>query len=197
MKRFQFKLQAALTLRQREEQAALERYARAILHRQLCAARLAEVEMELSEARRQWLNALADGVPAVRAAQTLAYSHVLEERKRQAEQTLELAEIDLNRSSRAMLQARQQREAVESLQDRQRKRYDRHLLDEERKLLEDLSQRRAPGPSVGVSSSGFRGEGEAPAEPIPAPWIRVRQEPHPTLESHNSRLEAQNSKLHP
>lgn len=149
MKRFHFKLQAVLTLRQRAEQAALEKYARAIEHRQVCAARLAEEEMELSEARRQWLNALADGVPAARAAQMLGFCHLLEERKRQCEQTLNLADVELNRSSQGMLHARQQREVVETLVARQRERYDHRMIEEERKMIDDLINSRLPTPPSG------------------------------------------------
>src|SRR6185436_18232796 len=54
MKKFQFKLQAVLTLRQREEQVALEGYSRALQSRQAAAERLAEIERDLSESRRQW-----------------------------------------------------------------------------------------------------------------------------------------------
>ena len=146
MKRFTFKLQAVLTLRQRAEQAALEKYARAIEHRQVCAANVSEAEMELSEARRHWLNALADGVPAVRAAQMLGHCHLLEERKRQCEQTLNLADMELNRSSHAMLRARQQREAVEMLLARQRDNYDRCVIEEERKMIDDLVNSRPSAP---------------------------------------------------
>jgi flagellar export protein FliJ len=138
MKRFHFKLQAVLTLRQRAEQVTLEKYGRAIQHRQACATALAEAEMELSEARRQWLNALADGLPAVRAAQMQGFCHLLEERKRQYEQTLNLADVELNRASQSMLHARQQREAVETLMARQRERYDRRAVEEERKMIDDL-----------------------------------------------------------
>lgn len=153
MKRFTFKLQAVLTLRQRAEQAALEKYARAIEHRQECAVTLADSEMELSEARRQWLNALADGVAAVRAAQMLGFCHLLEERKRQCEQTLELADIELNRSSQGMLQARQEREAVETLMARQRARYDHLVVEDERKMIDDLINRRPPVPPAGQLAS--------------------------------------------
>jgi len=150
MKRFHFKLQAVLTLRQRAEKVALGKYARAIEHRQACAARLAEMEMELSEARRQWLNALADGVPAVRAAQMLGFCHLVEERKRQGEQTLNLADVELSRSSQAMLHARQQREAVEKLMARRRERYDHHVIEEERKVIDDLINSRLPAlPATG------------------------------------------------
>ena len=146
MKRFTFKLQAVLTLRQRAEQAALEKYARAIEHQQACASSLCEAEMELSEARRHWLNALADGVPAVRAAQMLDYCHLLQGRKRQREQTLSLADVELNRTSHSMLCARQQREAVEMLLARQRAGYDRSVIEEERKMIDDLVNSRPPSP---------------------------------------------------
>ena len=142
MKRFEFKLQAVLTLRQRAEQGALEKFSRAVQARQAAADRLADSEMELSEARRVWLNALADGCPAVHASQLLGYSHLLEERKRQCEQALGLADAELNQSSQKMLFARQQREAVENFLDRQRESYDRQLRDEERKLIDDLVSRR-------------------------------------------------------
>ena len=142
MKRFEFKLQAVLTLRQRAEQGALAQYARAIQHRQAVAARFEEAEMALSEARRQWLNVLADGCPAARAAQVLGYCHLLEERKRQCEQTLNLAEVELNQASQRMLHARQQREAVETFHEGQRERYDRKVREEEQKLMDDLVNRR-------------------------------------------------------
>lgn len=152
MKRFEFKLQAVLTLRQRAEQAALEKYGRAIQHRQAAAVRFKETEMELSEARRQWLNILADGCPAARAAQMLEYCHAVEERKRQCEQTLSLAEVELNQTSQRMLFARQQREAVETFLARQRERYDRKVREEDQKMMDDLVNRRpVPGTSTPVS----------------------------------------------
>lgn len=158
MKRFEFKLQAVLTLRQRAEQTELEKYSRAIQSRQTAAERLAEAEMELSEGRRLWLNALADGCPAVRAAQMLGFCHLLEERKRQGEQALNLADVELNQASQRMLLARQEREAVEKFLSRQRERYDRLLRDEERKLIDDLVNRRMP---ISFSGNGPADGGRA------------------------------------
>jgi len=158
MKRFEFKLQAVLTLRQRSEQAALEKYSRAIQHRQSAADKLMESEMELSEARRQWLHALADGCPAARAAQMLGFCHLLEERKRLCEQTLSLADVELNQASQRMLLARQEREAVETFLARQRQRHDRQLLEEERKWMDDLVNRRPVG---SPGDAGTRGLGAA------------------------------------
>jgi flagellar export protein FliJ len=153
MKRFTFKLEAVLTLRQRAEQTALEKYSHAIQHRQACAVRAAEVEMELSQARRQWLNALADGCPAVRASQMLGYCHLVEERKRQCEQTLALADVELNQASQRMLLARQQREAVEKYLERQRERHEQMVREEERKMIDDLVNRRSPMSMAGRISA--------------------------------------------
>jgi flagellar FliJ protein len=144
MKRFQFKLQALLTLRLRAEQEALEKYARAIQAKQAAADQLADAEAELCEARRRWLNDLTDGCPAVRAAQMLRFCHWKEERKQQVEKALRLAEAELDQTSHLMLHARQQREIVEKYLAHQRERYERELRDEERKTLDDLIQRSSP-----------------------------------------------------
>ena len=141
MKRFEFKLQAVLTLRQRAEQVALEKYGRAIQHRQAAAHQVSEAEMELSESRRQWLHALADGCPAVHASQMLEFSHSLQVRKRYCEQSLLLADVELNQASQKMLQARQAREAVEIYLTRQRELHDCGLLDEERKFNDEWRRR--------------------------------------------------------
>lgn len=144
MKRFQFKLQAVLTLRQREEQSALEAYSRALQRRQLAGECLAEVERDLSESRRQWLNALADGCPAVRAVQLQAFCHSLEACRKQREQEVHQADLGLNQTSHRLLLARQQREAVERYLERQRLEHERQLRIEERKLIDDLVGRRPP-----------------------------------------------------
>jgi flagellar FliJ protein len=140
MKRFQFKLQAVLTLRLRAEQEALANYAHAIQAGRAAREKLAEAETELCDARRCWLNALADGIPAARAAQMRAHSHWLEERKERCEQAVRLAEVELEQASRRMVFARQQREAVEKHLANQREQYDRALAGEERKLIDDLVQ---------------------------------------------------------
>jgi len=185
MKRFEFKLQAVLTLRQRTEQGALAHYARAIQHRQAVAARFEEAEMALSEARRQWLNVLADGCPAARAAQVLGYCHLLEERKRQCEQTLSLADVELNQASQRMLHARQQREAVETFHEGQRERYDRKVREEEQKLLDDLVNRRPVTEGMGLAGRGADGQGrkgaaEARAFLSPPLFPTASQPPFPS-----------------
>ena len=95
MKRPSFPLQAVLTLRLRAEQLTLEHYARAVRARKTAEEAVIAAEQELADARRRWLNAMADGCPAVRAAQMLEWCHFVGKRREQAGQTLRLAAREL------------------------------------------------------------------------------------------------------
>ena len=85
MKRFQFKLQAVLTLRQRAEHEALAHYARMLQAGQAAREKLAESEAQLSEARRRWLHALADGILTLVAVGIAAYSLLRDHESRDKE----------------------------------------------------------------------------------------------------------------
>jgi flagellar export protein FliJ len=148
MKRFEFRLQAVLTLRQRAEQVALEVFSAAIRRRDWAATQLQQHEMQLSETRRQWLNEMADGCSAIRAAQTLAFCHSIEERRAQADRDLQQANADLERACQRMLSARQQREAVENLLRRQREAHDLQARLADQRLIDDLPHRRPFAPSA-------------------------------------------------
>jgi flagellar FliJ protein len=146
MKRFQFKLQAVLTLRQRAEHVALEDYSRAIRNRMTAAERFEESTNELSETRRLWLKSLSDGCPAVHAAQAQRFCHLLEAINRKCEQLLHQADLELNLASQRMLAARQQREAVEKFLERQRRKHQRDVAEEDRRLIEDIVNFRRTAP---------------------------------------------------
>jgi len=144
MKRFEFRLQAVLTLRQRAEQAALEAYAQALQQRESLVEQLRAQALEISETRRRWLTELADGCPAIRAAQVLAYCQSLEDRRHQTERELQGAESRLVAASQRMLSARQDREAVENLFHQQQSAHEATIRREEQKMLDDLVGRRSP-----------------------------------------------------
>ncbi len=150
MKRFEFRLQAVLTLRQRAEQVALEVFGAAIRRREEAAAKLQQHDMQLSETRRQWLNEMADGCPAIRAAQTLAFCHSIDERRVEAEKHLQQADVELAQASQRMLGARQQREAVENLLRRQREAHDLQARLADQRLIDDLAHRRPFISSAGL-----------------------------------------------
>jgi flagellar export protein FliJ len=142
MKRFEFRLQAVLTLRQHAEQVALELFAAAIRRRDWAAIQLQQHEMQLSETRRQWLNEMADGCPAIRAAQTLAFCHSIDEHRVQSDRELQHANAELEKASQRMLSARQQREAVENLLRRQREAHDLQTRLADQRIIDDLAHRR-------------------------------------------------------
>ena len=169
MKRFHFKLHAVLILRQRAEQRALEHLGTAARARQAAAEQVTAAGRELTEARRRWLHEMADGCPALRAAQMLEWCRELEQRQEQAGGILQRAELLLAQASQQMLLARQQREVVEKYQDGQRDLYERELLAEERKLIDDLVQRFGSKGDGGPGGEGERESGNIPAgSPAPA-----------------------------
>ena len=146
MKRPVFPLQAVLTLRLRAEQLALEHYARTVRTQTTAEDAVTAAEQELADARRRWLNAMADGCPALRAAQMLEWSHLLEKRREQAGQALRLAEGECNQASQALMQARQQREVVEKYLGNQEEKHEREVEREDRKVMDDLVQHRVSSP---------------------------------------------------
>lgn len=166
MKRFHFKLQAVLTLRQRAEQLALEQLGAAARVRQSAAAQVTAADMALSEARRRWLHEMADGCPALRAAQILTWCRELEGRKQQCEEALRQAELLVGQRQQQLLHARQQREVVEKYQGGQRDLYERELLTEERKLIDDLVQRTGSWPAGQPDSAP---DGPSPFTPATLP----------------------------
>jgi flagellar FliJ protein len=143
MKKFQFKLQAVLTLRQRAEQSALEAYGRATLARQVAMSRLADADKELAQAWTDLHLDLDQGCAAAQARKAQDYCRFLGEKKRKCEQGLGRAEVDLNQAFQKMILARQDREAVEQYLGGQIEQHDRALRAEERKTIEDIVQRRS------------------------------------------------------
>ncbi len=146
MKRPVFPLQAVLTLRLRAEQLALELYARTVRARKAAEEAVIAAEQELADARRRWLNAMADGCPALRAAQMLDWCRSLEKRHEQAGQALRLAEGECHQASQALMQARQQREVVEKYLGNQEEKHERNVEREDRKVMDDLVQHRVSSP---------------------------------------------------
>lgn len=142
MKRFHFSLQALLTLRQRAEQKALEKYASALLARQRALERADAVRHEQNEwwARRR--QELAKGCSAGSLDQWCASNHNLNEQRKAAENGVAQAEVSTNQALQSMLLARRDREAVEKHLHRERERYQRALGQEEQKILDDMANRR-------------------------------------------------------
>jgi len=148
MKPFRFTLEALHTLRQRQEQLALESYGKALEVRRAASARLQTVQAQLTGEWRWWQERFTQGVTAVEIAQGRDYCNLLEQRRRECKAEVDAAQQQVDRTWEALVVARQQREAVEKYHQRQRQRYDRELHREEQKILDEMAGRRTVGTVV-------------------------------------------------
>jgi flagellar export protein FliJ len=145
MKAFRHTLAALLTLRERAEQKALERYASALHERRNALGTLHAVEREQNAWRGQWRAALSQGCSAGSIEQWRGSERSLLEQQERATRALALAESNLAQSFQAVLLARRDREALEQHLKRQRVVYQRALLHCEQNESDELAQR--PGRS--------------------------------------------------
>lgn len=144
MKPFHFTLEAVRTVRQRQEQVALEQYAQALLNRRQAADRLEAIEGELNECWRELRGELAEGFAASKAAQAHDYHRILAKRRDEAIAALGIAERRVNAAMQTMLAARQQREIVDKSCEKQKARHQREQFRGEQKIMDDLAGRRSP-----------------------------------------------------
>lgn len=142
MKTFQFTLEAVRIVRQRNKQAAMERYAHALLARRQAMDRLDAVQREINAGWQELRAMLAGSCPASRAAQAHVYHQSLEKRRNECAAELGLAERRVNLAFQAMLLARQQREIVDKCFEKQKARHQREQLREDQKFIDDLGGRR-------------------------------------------------------
>jgi flagellar export protein FliJ len=142
MKAFHFTLEAVRTLRQRQEQVAMDQYAQALLARQQAVERLAAVQRELGACAQDLRDKLNAGCSASAAAQAHDYHRALARRRDELAAALGLAERRVNAALQGMLSARQQREIVDKFFDKQKLRHQREVTREEQKFLDDLASRR-------------------------------------------------------
>ncbi len=146
MKSFRFSLQSLLTLRQREERTAMERYAQALLARQRAVEDLDAVSRELANV---WLRCSTELMAGCRAGDVVR-SHQHGQRMEGERQRFGLAVAAAERATdlalHGLLAARQAREMVDQHRGHQRVDHDRALNREEQRFLDDLVTRRvAPG----------------------------------------------------
>jgi flagellar export protein FliJ len=143
MKGFHFTLEAVLTLRQRQEQKAMELYAQALLGRHQALEKLAAVQRDLETGFRELREQMARGCTASHVSQAQDYHRSLAKRRDECALNLATAERRVNAALQAMLSARQQREIVDKYFDKQKARHGREVARNEQKFLDDLAGRRS------------------------------------------------------
>ncbi len=144
MRRFRSTLQAVLTLRQRQEHLAMERYSHVLLARQRATETLALADRERVQAAAALGTRLKAGMPAAHAVMEQAHYRSLETRRQGAQQALVVAENAVAPALKGMLDARRKREVVEKCIERQRERHAHDEEVQERKMLDELASRRMP-----------------------------------------------------
>jgi flagellar export protein FliJ len=142
MKAFRFTLEAVRTVRRRHEQEAMEQYAQALLVRRQILDRLDAVQRQLHAGWQELRQLLAQGCAASKAAQANDYHRTLEKRREECAAELSVAERRVNSALQAMLNARRQREIVDSFFQKQKGRHLREAQRDEQKFLDDLAGRR-------------------------------------------------------
>jgi flagellar export protein FliJ len=156
MKEYRFTLQALLTLRIRQEQAAQEVYAQALAVRHQALLRLQEAQHECQGAQSLSRERTAAGAPAAQLAQIGEYCRAMNERRERCAETLDQAQRVAAQRLEKLIAVRRAREVVDKFQKRQREKYDRELTREEQKLLDELATQRVP--SIAVSTFSPQGD---------------------------------------
>lgn len=142
---FRFSLDALLRLQvsyERKERRLLEEIAgRMAAIRQ----RLEEIEQMRQSASRQRGESLINGVTGAEMHFAAACDEVVEEQHRQLSQSLVEIQIEHRQQKDVYLLARQKREILDSLRDRQEAEYRRELARREQQSMDDLFLMRSIG----------------------------------------------------
>jgi flagellar export protein FliJ len=142
MKAFHFTLEAVRTVRERQEQTAMEQYAQALVLREQATQRLNAVQEKLQVVGQEIRALLAAGCAASKAAQAHDCHRALQQRLNECVGALGLAECQVNVALKAMLAGRRQREIVDQFYEKQKTRHRREQSRVEQKILDDLAGRR-------------------------------------------------------
>jgi flagellar export protein FliJ len=142
MKAFHFTLEAVRTVRQRQEQKAMEVYAQALLARQKAMEILDAAQRQLNAAYQEARQKMERGCSAAQTAQMHVYNQSLARRRDECTAALGAAERRVNSTLQTMLAARQQRGIVDKYFDKQKLRHQREELRLEQKFTDELASRR-------------------------------------------------------
>ena len=148
MKAFNFPLESLRTLRKQREQAAQQRYARALV---LCdgAARVLQLaEEELSAGQAILTGELQCGATASRIVHLQLWCKVLEIRRNECEAAAAEAKRDANDAFQLLTAAAREREAMDRFHDKSQAVWQRAFQTEEQKMFDELAVQRQSAPGL-------------------------------------------------
>jgi len=148
MKAFRFPLESLRTLRKQREQAAQQRYARALI---LCdgATRVLQLaEGELVAGRAILTGELAHGATAGRIVSLRTWCTVLEIRRNECAAALDEARQAAGEAFRFMTAAVREREALDNFYARSQRTWRRECQQSEQKMFDELAVQRQAAPRL-------------------------------------------------
>jgi len=152
MKTFSFPLESLRTLRKQREQAAQQRYARALA---LCdgATRLLQAANdELSAGRGLFTGELTRGATASRILNLRTWCTVLEIRRNECQAKLDEARRGADEALRCLTAAVREREALDKFHEKSHRLWLRECQQEEQKIFDELAVQRQGGPALELSA---------------------------------------------
>ena len=137
MKPFRFTLQALCTLRERQEQLALQVYAKALQGREAARAKVAAIQQELEAGWEDFRRQARGDCLASELARMRGYCQSVEQRKQVFEHAAKVAQNKADQAFTSLLATRQARAVVDKfhenqkrVHERERRRHDQHALDD-------------------------------------------------------------------
>jgi flagellar export protein FliJ len=138
MKPFKCSLQALLTLREREEQVALQEYGKTLRQLEETRHKLELVQQELDSANARLHQRFLSSGPAVQLAQLQEFCAAVEKKRQECEYTLNVAQNKSQQAFTKLVAARQAKAVVTKYFENQKKRHEHECRQQEQKSLDDL-----------------------------------------------------------
>jgi len=144
MKAFHFPLESLRTLRQQREQAAQQKYSRALVLCDGATRALQLAEDELQAGRQMLTGELAAGAAAARILNLRTWCTVLEIRRNESAAALAEARRNAGEAFRLMTIAVREREALDHFHDKSLRLWQRAFSAAEQKVFDELAVQRQP-----------------------------------------------------
>ena len=138
MRRFHFTLQALHTLREREEQSALQEYSQALRAWEEARLKVAALQQELETTWGQRRQRLLGPCPAAELARLQAWCQTVEQQKQASEHAAKEARNKASQAHAKLVEARQARAVVDKLFENQRRRHERAQRRHEQRSLDEM-----------------------------------------------------------
>jgi flagellar export protein FliJ len=144
MKKFKFSLEAVRFLKNKIEEDAAQKHARALVQVSKAKAELSETEKELNGAALMQFSA-GKGTSAQELMQLARYVEALEKRRRERLERCLMAEKDATLARAALEKAAREREILDRVHDHQKNAHHFHLARQEQKWMDELAQQMKRG----------------------------------------------------